>query len=115
MKSACCNSSNPRCGQAWASKRRLWQVLRPGCNAQGIRELQAHIATLQSEPSPLEAARAELAACEGDRAKFLRLLEQLQVWSSFLQHATKSLCGPHACAGSSLKHPHTLSAILLPM
>ena len=34
---------------------------------------------MRSEPSPLEAARAELAACEGDRQKFLRLLEQLQV------------------------------------
>ena len=58
--------------------RSLQQVPRAGCPAQGIQELQAHIAALQSEPSPLEAARAELAACEGDRAKFLRLLEQLQ-------------------------------------
>ena len=47
--------------------------------SQEIQELQEQVAAMRSEPSPLEAARAELAACEGDRQKFLRLLEQLQV------------------------------------
>ena len=74
-------------------------MLRPACIAQGIQELQAHIAALQSEPSPLEAARAELAACEGDRAKFLRLLEQLQVRSSSFCMPLNALCGPKECAG----------------
>ena len=46
---------------------------------QEIQELQEKVSAMRSEPSPLEAARAELAACEGDRQKFLRLLEQLQV------------------------------------
>ena len=47
--------------------------------SQEIQELQAQVTAMRSEPSPLEAARAELAACEGDRQKFMRLLEQLQV------------------------------------
>lgn len=46
---------------------------------QEIQELQDAVAGMRAEPSPLEAARAELEACKGDRAKFLRLLEQLQV------------------------------------
>lgn len=46
---------------------------------QDIQELQENVTAMRSEPSPLEAARAELAACEGDRQKFLRLLKQLQV------------------------------------
>ena len=75
-------------------------MLRAGCTAQGIQELQAAIAALQSEPSPLEAARAELAACEGDRAKFLRLLEQLQVRPPSSSMPPNFLCGPHACAGA---------------
>ena len=72
---------------------------RAGCPAQGIQELQAHIAALQSEPSPLEAARAELAACEGDRAKFLRLLEQLQARPPSSCMPPDPLWGPHKCAG----------------
>ena len=74
-------------------------MLTAGCAAQGIQELQAHIAALQSEPSPLEAARAELAACEGDRAKFLRLLEQLQVPPPSSNMPPDALWGPHGCAG----------------
>ena len=82
-------------GRTAALKRCLRRVLTAGCAAQGIRELQAHIAALQSEPPPLEAARAELAACEGDRAKFLRLLEQLQVQLPSSNTPPHPLCGPH--------------------
>ena len=99
MTSACCISNDLGCRQLWALQHRLQQMLRAGCTAQGIQELQAHITALQSEPSPLEAARAELAACEGDRAKFLRLLEQLQARppSSSMQadalHGAQQMCG----------------------
>ena len=99
MTSACRDSRDPRCWQLWELKPCLWQKLRPGCDLQGIQELQSHIAALQSEPSPLEAARAELAACEGDRAKFLRLLEQLQARPSSSSMPPDPLCGSHACAG----------------
>ncbi len=56
---------------------------------QEIQELQEKVAAMGSEASPLEAARGELAACEGDRQKFLRLLEQLQVLCPQL------LCSPN--------------------
>ena len=90
---------------------------RAGCPAQGIQELQAHIAALQSEPSPLEAARAELAACEGDRAKFLRLLEQLQARPPSSCMPPDPLWGPHEmCRTTQASNcPQSLIALPHPM
>ena len=75
---------------------------------QEIQELQEKVTAMRSEPSPLEAARAELAACEGDRQKFMRLLEQLQVhvlpcarlmglmiWPLYDIHVFPSVCCMH--------------------
>lgn len=69
---------------------------------QGIKQIQAELQQLRSEPSPLNAARAKLTEYATDKEKLERVIESLQVSYATVQcDVHQKPCAEHLASGAS--------------